>query len=317
MKRLIINGLIFIAASVGLYLSGCAILYYVPVGGNPMIYRVSQGLSMKGGDAYEKFEEFDREGDPKLVIIGSSMARQDYDPRLFEKGGWKAFNLGTSAQSMVQSYELARHYLRGKKGTVLLLDLFPGAFYSDGFESSSDLIQNVSSNWTACRIAWKLQDIRAINMLTLRLLSRGSDPEFEDKRYVGKGFVERRDSVAKEVDYQLGNLTFRPAQVRAFQQLLTFCQTEQIEVVMVSHPLPREYDYKKIKDFLAEVQRLASEVQENPLLIDHTQVAGLHSRHHFYDHHHLNQAGVEIFNPKVIQELNDQFPHLTEYSRSN
>ncbi|MEL7064807.1 MAG: hypothetical protein AAFP00_13795, partial [Bacteroidota bacterium] len=316
MKRLITNGLVFVGASIGLYLLCFAVLYYVPVGDSPMIYRVSQGLSLKGGDAYEKFEEFDRQVDPTLVIMGSSMARQDYDPRLFEKGGWKAFNLGTSAQSMVQSYELARHYLRGKKGTVLLLDLFPGAFYSDGFESSSDLIQNVSSHWTACRIAWKLQDIRAVNMLTLRLLSRGSDPEFEDKRYVGKGFVERRDSVEKEVDYQMGTLTFKVQQIRAFQQLLTFCHTEGIEVVMVSHPLPREYEYGKIKDFLTEVQKLAYEVQKNPILMDFTRVEGLNSRDHYYDHHHLNQAGVEIFNPKLIQKLNDQFPHLTQYSQS-
>ncbi|MEL6134613.1 MAG: hypothetical protein AAFR59_14730, partial [Bacteroidota bacterium] len=69
--------------------------------------------------------------------------------------------------------------------------------------------------------------------------------------------------------------------------------------------------------FLSEVRQLAAQVIDDPTLLDYTQVAGLHSRHHYYDHHHLNQAGVEIFNPLLIQELQAYFPSVVDYSRSN
>jgi len=39
--------------------------------------------------------------------------------------------------------------------------------------------------------------------------------------------------------------------------------------------------------------------------VDYSQLYELKDSFHFYDYHHMNQKGVEIFNPIFIKKLQD------------
>ncbi|MBL7965272.1 MAG: SGNH/GDSL hydrolase family protein [Flavobacteriales bacterium] len=270
--------------------------------GVPLVYRLGGALNQKGGNSWQKFQEYDPHAPVDLLFIGSSHAYRGYDPRIFARHGNTSFNLGTSAQSPLNTRAIIRHVVDPKAVKLLVIDVYEGAFATDGLESTADLTQNCSSDAAATEMVWHLKDPRGLNMLALRHLRRDAPAMYRDSAYVEAGFSQRTDSL-KTVAHTAPMPPVQSAQRRHFQAMLKQCHARSMRVVLVDHPKPSTADRERHAQW-AEWVRTEAEHYGIPfidLAFDHG--LPIHDLHHFYDHNHLNQAGVELFNARLIDEL--------------
>lgn len=299
--RIIKDSFLLLIAAIGVYLIVFSILYFVWVGNGPLIYRTSYVLNWKGGATYQSFQEFNQNKKYDFIILGSSHAYRGYNPQNFEKAGWETFNLGTSSQSLSNSYFVAKHYLDSTNVRTVILDVFEGPFVNDGLESTSNLIENIPSNKAAIEIAWAQKDARTINMLTLRMLSSGSDPLYLDSSYVYNGFCTIPDSAGTDFKYNPFRFDPLDKQVQYLDKLLAYFKEAGVDVIAVNHPQPPRMIKQSHPDFLKTVGPIFKKY--NVPFLDYSFDKDVIPAFHYYDHTHLNAAGVEIFNEKLISDL--------------
>lgn len=305
MVRFIQRWILLLAAFLVCYLGLFAVLCQVRIGSAPAIFRISETLRLKGGNSWRKFREFDASQRYAVIFMGSSHAYRGYDPGLFAARGHTAFNLGSSAQSPLNSYHLLRYHLTPANTGLLVLDVYELAMEIDGLESASDLIANMVSDRAAMDMAMALRDPRAVNMLTLRIMRANEPPDIApDSTYLPGGTTLRPDSVKGDVRYDRGKpMRIHPRQRHFLRKILAHCQRTGIPVVLVNHPYPSAADRAKHDAFNAFLREEADPfgVPYIDMAFDHG--LPIHDRHHFYDHNHLNRAGVEIFNAALIERL--------------
>lgn len=281
----------------------------VPYKGKPAVFITNDYLTWKGGDTYAKFKEFDPKKKYDVVVLGSSRAYRGYSPAVFEKHGLNMFNLGTSAQSIRNTYFVAKHYLDSTNTKLLIIDVFTGAFRASQLESSSDLVENISQPAAAYDIAQHTGDIRALNMAVVRRFTESQPAYFTKKDYTGRGFSEKRDSLPKFLRKRL--LTFKqpatasiqiPASELAyFDQLLTLCNERHIRIVVVNSPVSDFYSLVDHKIFLDAIQPIMT--KHNVKFLDYSRKLPLSTVDNFYDDTHMNLSGVEIFNEALVGDL--------------
>ena len=306
LTRLLFRSLMLLAVAVVAYVLLFTVLFRVQWSGLPMVHGTSKALKWKGGNSYQKFQEYEPDSSYQVVFLGSSHAYRGYDPRMFTSAGYSAFNLGTSAQSLMNSRVIAETYLTSRNTWLLVLDMYEAAFEIDGLESTADLSQNIPSDRAALRMCLSLRDPRGINMLALRLATRNAPPRYLDSAYVSAGYSLTTDSVKGSVHYVVGRpLAVREDQLEELEKLLRYCREAGIRVVLVNHPYPVRSDRAKHEAFNAIIRERIAPFEVPYLDFAYDHGLPLDDRDHFYDHNHLNQAGVELFNPLLIARLRE------------
>lgn len=300
MRQFTLKFIVFIGLSLAVYFS-MFFLLNISVNGKKIIYYTSNYYAFKGGAAYQSFKEFDKNKKYDILILGSSHAYRGYDPRIFFKNGYLAYNLGTSGQSILNTYDLAVNYITSNNNKLIIIDIFSGTFSGDDFESSSNLITNIPDVYLAEKIALSLRDIRGVNMFVQRLFSGKQPPSFVDNGYVGSGFCEKKDSIKGNVKYTHGEIVSAQKSLISFEELLFFCKKNNFNVVFVSHPMPKEYSIVAYNHFAEKLKPIIDKY--NYRWYDFSFNHNLNSKNHFFDHNHLNQAGVLIFDSLLIEKL--------------
>ena len=302
MKRFLTNGILFLLLSIGIYLVTVLSLNSLRIGGTPAIFRVMDGITWYGGDTYERFKEYEKNKKNDIVIIGSSHSYRGYDPRIFKARGISAFNLGSHSQTVGNSRILIEEVLDKEHTDLLIYEVYPMLFEAEGLESTSFLIANNPSDKAALKMAWNLNDIRAVNMLSVRLCNKVITPYAPIEEYTYRGYCSNADSIKTEAKKLNGN-SFKPLKlnIEDFQNLIEYTREENISLLLVTHPLPIEKgnkQFQKFNEFIAE-QILGTGIEH----WDYAEYPLISAQEHFYDGHHLNQAGVEIFNNVLIDDL--------------
>ena len=292
--------------SICIYFFVFLILFSLKLGDTPLVYRTSDAYHWFGGDTYQRFSEFEKNKNFDVIILGSSHAYHGYDSRIFKASGINAFNLGSSGQSIFNTEIIARNFVNQKNCKLVVLDIYPGTFQTDGFESSSDLIANVSSNNAAIEIAKGQKDIRVINMLVLRFLShKFSKPIYQDEHYVEGGYVIKKDSVKKDYNFEpyLSEYELTSKNLNALKKMLLYFNEQNIKCIVVNHPMPTDISPDKFDLFNKEIQAIVNLTghEFKNFALGHN----LDTKNHFYDHHHLNHAGVSIYNEQLISYLRE------------
>ena len=304
MRRWLGIPLLFFATAAVLWLGMVAIGVNVRVGPYPVIHQVTDGINLKGGNTYRKFREFDPARHYDAVFIGSSHAYRGYDPAQFAEAGYATFNLGTSAQTPLNSFYIVEDLLTSDNTGLLVVDVYRGAFELDGLESTADLVQNTVSNRAAIGLALAMRDARTLNMLAVRGFTAGRPPYYLDSTYVGSGFSVHTDSVSGDPDYAaMHRNPVRGKQVHYLERLLVLCNERGIPVVLVDHPAPQETRGPWHAEWQREVRRIAEE--HGVPFVDMAYSVAVDSRAHFHDHTHLNAAGVALFNAALIARLQE------------
>ncbi|MBS1938696.1 MAG: hypothetical protein JSS84_12895 [Bacteroidetes bacterium] len=302
MGRFLKRGGVFLAATTMLYVAAMALMVHVPVLGEPAIYRANDYFIRPGGSTWTRYREFDPKGRYDAVIIGSSHAYLGYDPYVVAERGYRAFNLGSDAQSPLCTYWLVKAYLDSVNTPLLIMDLFDEILQGEALEGASDLIQNQPSDAAAAGIAWSLHDLRGMNMLALRLLARPERPLYGSPLYKGLGFCTTGDSIKTEAGPPPADpMPLRADQKHFTEQIIRLCSERGIKLVLSSHFERRDKRGRAHEGMLRYLPKALA--GSGIPYLDFTNAPGIDDRNWFEDNNHLNATGARIFTEQLVDTL--------------
>ena len=300
--RFLKNAALLLILTIAIYVGAFLVLSRVNVMDMPLIFRTANYYNPRGGITWRRFQEFDPKMKHDVIIMGSSHAHRGYDPHVFEARGYSAFNLGSIAQTPLNSYYLIQAYLDSSNTGLLVLDVHDGVFIVDGLEGAADLSQNLPNAVVAARMAWGLRDLRALNMLMLRFANPNMGVRSKALEYRGLGYAYNADSAKKtEPVKRYTPVLITPNQRRYFPECVKLCQQRGIRLVVVSHYGRIGANRERHAGYTAFIDSTLAGTGFR--YIDYTFEPGVDDRNNFSDYTHLNDAGAQIFTGHLVDTL--------------
>lgn len=303
MKKFISNILIFVLVSVVIY------SFFIFAWGTITPSYFNKNLNYKLG-AYgfmnSRINNANTLKDIDILFLGSSHAYRGFDVRFYENLGYKSFNLGSSAQTPLQTNLLLKRYLDTLNPKHIVYDVYPEIFDNDGVESALDLIANSSNDFESLKMALSINHVKVYNTLIFGYINDffGTNSNYnEDKNkgsdtYIKNGFVE------KELSYYNGKYKhdikwkFKGYQQNSFEDIITYINSKNIHLSLVQVPVTksRYKGYREKHKFDTYINKFSAYYNFNKLL-------DLNDTIHFYDTQHLNSKGVNLFNQAIKEQV--------------
>lgn len=270
--------------------------------------QVQKNTAVKGavtGYMTKRLAEADTTKRPNVLVIGSSHAYRGFDPRIFSRHGIRLFNLGSSAQTPVQSEFLLRRYLHTIQPDFVLFEVYPQTFTSDGLESTIDLLTALPRNHEVSKMALNIANVRAINTLISTWIFGGSnlylsamEPGKRNKdTYIAGGYVESPLVRANAKSKSVTSWQFESEQIEAFKSCLELIMHRNIPFLLVQTPVTQAKLESHTNWEFADSLFIASgryvNLNNSIELVDSL---------HFYDDNHLNQDGVQLMNEQFLSK---------------
>lgn len=308
MKRLILHLLFF-----ALFLLPVLILV-IGVAGWLAPKTFERNIQDKQGDVGHmntRLKELETTGPVDILVTGSSHAYRGFDPRIFAKEGIRIFDLGSSAQTPIQTELLVKKYFARLKPKLVIIEVFPGVFINDGVESSLDLISNRPFGIDDVIMALRINNLITYNALFYSVFKQlfhrekyKEPPCKNDECYIPGGFVQRSELAfcppQKTGPPKVWDL--RPEQVRAFKRTMKFLSAQDCRVMLVQAPITRAfYDAYTNNE---EIDRFFQSFGVGYYNVNRSRIG--RSNRLFYDSDHLNMNGVWQFNRLLIALVREQ-----------
>ena len=301
MEKFLRKVLLFIPFSITTY------ILLIIIWGDYAPGRLQKNLNYRlgsSGHLYSRLNDIKNTKNVDVLILGSSHAYRGFDTRIFQKDGLRTFNLGSSSQTPMQTEVLLKRYLDELSPKIILYEVYPATFSSDGVESSLDIIANDKNDFESISMAFKQNHVKVYNLLIYGfyrdLFNKNSDFKEAsikgDDKYVEGGYVERKLQYFKYLEYDRQTWKLNNQQFQSFEKVLHLFNERNIPFVLVQAPITnlRYQSYSNNSEFDSRIRKYGEYFNFNKIL-------DLDDRLHFYDSHHLNQNGVEIFNSKLIE----------------
>lgn len=295
-----------------LLFGGFAIVFYVAVlfiWGSYAPEALKPNLNYRigsSGHLYSRLEEVKKVKNVDVLFLGSSHAYRGFDPRIFEEYGFSSFNLGSSAQTPIQTKVLLQRYLDQLHPKLIVFEVSPTSFSIDGVESALDVIANDKNDRYSAEMAFKLNNMKVYNTLiygTIRDWLHLNASFKEDRvkgpdTYISGGFVQKKVEFFQHQSYQKNEWKFNDKQFESFKEIVALLKKKQIPFILVNQPItPDLYNsYSNNVDFDNAMKKYAKYYNFNEIL-------KLDDSLHFYDSNHLNQNGVIIYDREIAQIL--------------
>lgn len=243
-----------------------------------------------------------------ILFLGSSHTYRGFDNRIFQEAGYSSFNLGSSSQSPLQTELLLKRYLDDLNPKLVIYETYSSTFSTDGVESSLDVIANDQMDLNLIEMVLKENHLKVYNSFLFAMFKNAigtqknhhEDLKKKEDIYISGGFVEREMNYFMHQNLKPSSeiLTFEEYQLQAFQNILDMLKERNIPYVLVQAPITtslyQSYSNNEFFDSLL--------LSYGPYRNFNLQMQ-LDDSLYFYDSHHLNQNGVEIFNQKLINWL--------------
>lgn len=301
MAALTIRGFRFLLSAAALYFAAMLLLCHIRPRDRPLVFSTGNYYNWPGGDTWERFHEYDPSVRQDAVIIGSSHAYRGYDPAIFTERGYNVFNLGSSAQTPLNTFHLIDAFLDSTTAPLLIMDVYEGPLMNNGLESTADLTQNQPSHRAALGMVWALRDLRGLNMLALRLLNDRRTPYYTSPDYQGLGFAPMHDSAGTVAKDPSKAPAVSPRQQEFLRKCVEACRRKGIRIVFASHYARRNMR-GPYHEALARYMDSTLTGTGVPY-IDLTNAPGIDDRNWFADHNHLNATGARIFTRQLVDSL--------------
>lgn len=295
--------------------SGLAVLLYlvfIVLWGSVMPRSVKKNLGYEpagGGHVFTRLQEVKTVRNVDILFLGSSHTYRGFDTRMWADAGYSTFNLGSSSQTPLQTQILLDRYLEQLNPKLVIYEVYPANFSSDGVESTMELLANDRIDAPIRKLAIEQSHINLLNTLiygqyrqTLGLNEGISEARVKgEDRYVSGGFVEKdiRHYTFKKQRSKTWEL--KEEQFEVFEEIIESLTTKGHKILLVQAPItPARYNsYTNNEVYDNRMKDQASYMNFNEIL-------ALHDTLHFYDSHHMNQLGVEIFNSVLIDSLRER-----------
>lgn len=241
-----------------------------------------------------------------VLFLGSSHAYRGFDPRNFP--GLRCFNLGSVSQTPVQTNMLLDRYLDQLHPRFVVYAGNPLTVSMDGVESALNLIPSDRVDRHSWAMALQVNHIKVYNTLIytgcIQALSKAASPsgistEVQSDSYVPGGYVEREITTFRHMVHEPKTTRPYPDQVQAFRAMVQRLDARGIPLLLVKAPVTATFDRCFVHD--AEFDSLFRSTG-HPYL-DFQDMVALDDSLHFYDAHHMNQHGVDLFNAALLEYL--------------
>ena len=272
------------------------------------------------GHMFSRLQEARKIKDTDILFLGSSHTYRGFDPRIFEKHGFESFNLGSSSQTPLQTKMLMKRYLAKMHPELIIYEVYPWGFVSDGVESSIDIISNDYIDKNTLKMTLSVNHITVYNSLIFAYIKENVNPNtvFKEQKkrysdtYISGGYVEKELSFyegpeeTKKIRWSLNE-----KQWEAFSEIIQTFRERNIPYLLVYAPVsPSRYNsFVDYSDYRKKISQYGDFIDFNKMNIWNDSL-------HFYDAHHLNQKGTERFNDTLISILKEKYPFLKN-SRKN
>jgi len=258
-----------------------------------------------GGSNDLRLEEAENQKDLDIMFIGSSHCYRSFDPRNFAKYGWKTFNLGSSSQTHVQTNYILKKYLNEMKPKLVVYEVFPSMFMSDGIESTINLLSSSPNlDYNLLESAVKSKNVKVfnsgifsifLNVTNLKSKINKSKSRREIDKYIKGGYVERKLSFNEE---KVSTELWEPLsyQLKYFDKNIELLKDNGIPYILVQTPYTMKYsNFKEIDDYF----------DSKGLYYNFNTLLHFNNKSDFYDAHHLNRIGVKKLNSRLIEKIKE------------
>jgi hypothetical protein len=264
-----------------------------------------KNLALLSGHTSARLREAKYTKQIDVLFLGSSHAYRGFDTRIFKNAGVKSFNLGSSAQTPLQTQYLLSEYLDSLKPKLVIYEVYPITFTIDGVESSIDIISNEEVNEDLVSMAFQHKSIKVYNTLLLsaceQLLGIKTRKPTEPKSdtYVEGGYVQGKIKFFKGGSKKKKALPFDYEQFEAFEENINELKKRNIEYVLVQAPYPRT-----TYDSFTNLDSFDDKMNSYGKYYNFNECMRLNDSLDFADYSHLNQNGVNAFNKSLLDSLN-------------
>lgn len=244
-----------------------------------------------------------------ILFLGSSHTYRGFDTRIFREYGLSTFNLGSSAQTHIQTQILLKRHLDEINPKLIIYEVYPGAFSGDGIESSLDIIANDKNDLESVKLALSQNHIKVYNALIYGFYRDIFNKNIDYKerkvkgydKYVKGGFVEKELRYFEPTKFDAAYWNLDGKQYQYFEENLLFIEERNIPVILVQAPITHSMyeSFLNNSDFDEKMKKYG-------IYYNFNELVELNDELHFYNSHHLNQKGVEIFDTKLIEVLGEE-----------
>ena len=258
------------------------------------------------GHMFTRLKEAKNVKNVDVLFLGSSHAYRGFDPRIFKKYGFSSFNLGSSSQTPLQTKVLLERYLVSVNPKLIVYEVYPGTFSSDGVESGLDLIANEKNDQFSKQMVCNINNIKVYNTYFYGLINDNLNlnKSFTESKktkvdsYIEGGYVESKIRKIKDTTYKTKPWIFNEKQFKAFDEILLMLKEKKVRYILVYAPIT-----KALRKSYTNNVYFDSVMNTKGPYYDFNYIQDLKDTEHFYDAHHLNQLGVNIFNHIFLDSL--------------
>lgn len=300
------------------------LLSNISIGGKTVIEEITRNYDYIGGigQSLKRFKEIDdfNHKSIDILFLGSSHCYRSFDPRIFAKFDLETFNMGSSAQTPLNSYYLLKRYFNKLNPKLLVLETYPVMFCHDGLESFYDLSVNLTYSKEILEMAIATKNSHAINSLVSKFVSFKATPpiqaaqrEIAGEFYISGGYVETKKVNHDSKIPDFSHLDLSNVQMKYLRKIIEFVKKNDSEVILVIQPMPKPFvnsmiNYDEISDRIRRIAEICG-----IKYFDFNEIIFLREDEHFKDFDHLNASGVKIFNETLISLLiTNNILHITE-----
>lgn len=294
MKRFVHNVALFSLVALLGVAAGISLL-----GGTGLLRNVKYHLGM-WDYTYTKMHEVAEYKDVDVLFLGSSHCYRTFDTRFYAARGLRTFNLGTSNQTPLQTLMLLRLYLDSLSPRLVVIEVHPDLMCNDGVESSIYLANNMMPSYELAQMSFSTHNLKSVLSMFYSAVrntlwgefSSFSEPLFdEENEYVPGGFVERKGGCYQPEPHQVVPIEIKDCQLDALRESVSLLRERGVPCLLVEVPGTETLQkaYEGHEEFVKQMQLIGNYYSPRP--------EGLCDTLHFYDDEHLNQRGVELYNP--------------------
>ncbi|RZJ28579.1 MAG: hypothetical protein EOO48_09520 [Flavobacterium sp.] len=260
-----------------------------------------------GGQLFLRMNDARQTKDVDILFLGTSHCYRGFDPRIFKGAGYSSFNMGSSIQTALQTKVLLKRNLDRLNPKLIVYEVNPVAFGSDGVESSVDLISNDIIDFETFKMALEINNLKTYNTMIFALYrqitgfgkNKTASRRYYNDSYVSGGFVEANmlyyDGKSRHIPKKY---EFKPEQVKAFDEVLAMLKRKHYQYILVQTPVTKDFYASKINK--AEFDAM---MRARGRYYDFNRKVDLNDTLDFFDDNHLNQDGVVAFNRKLIEVM--------------
>ncbi len=287
------NGVLFVFANVSTKALGLKIISDFRVINNH-VYKAKEELHERSREAFD------------IIFLGSSHAYLTFDERYLELRQLNTFNLGTGAQTPLNTYYLHNALKKTIKTKRYIIEASPSMFINSGTEAYVELLNAYHElNPWAFKIAVQTGDLKAFLFYLFwkyRLNKCDIGEISSNVAYIKGGYCELTHLWQESATPQSFQAVTNEIQFVYFRKLLSEIHSDGTPVAVVIAPTPVVYiqcfgNYSHIVDRIKE----ACDAYNIPFVDFNDQLH--YPLEMFSDYSHLNSRGVKIFMPAFMDKM--------------